>query len=193
MKAFVTNVMPYITFLKMRVNVQSAEAVIKLFLVVKNLKSKKLAFKNEKSGFSHSSFFAIIYLVIKMTLNELKLECEKCTRCETHEIKDLQGNVLWKFDDEAAKQQFQQHDPYVLEHVDWVNHIRKGTAHVEAGDTAFSCMAAIMGRESAYTGGMTNWDEMTQSPLDYTPAKFELGAMDMSAYTVQVPGTGENK
>ena len=81
-KAFVTNVMPYITFLKMRVNVQSAEAVIKLFLVVKNLKSKKLAFRNEKSGFSHSSFFGIIYLVIEMTLQELKLQCEKCTRCE---------------------------------------------------------------------------------------------------------------
>jgi len=112
---------------------------------------------------------------------------------ETHEIKDLQGNVIWKFDDAAAQQQFKQHDPYVLEHVDWVNHIRRGTAHVEAGDTAISCMAAVMGRESAYTGAMTNWDEMTQSPLDYTPAKLEIGPMDMSAYTVAVPGTGENK
>ena len=47
-------------------------------------------------------------------------------------IKDLAGNVIWKYDEEAAKAEFQQHNPYVLEHVDWVNHIRKGTAHDEA-------------------------------------------------------------
>ena len=50
----------------------------------------------------------------------------------SNEIKDLAGNVIWKFDEEAAKAAFQQHNPYVLEHVDWVNHIRKGEAHDEA-------------------------------------------------------------
>ncbi len=29
---------------------------------------------------------------------------------------------------------FQQTTPYVLEYVDWVNHIRKGEAHVETGE-----------------------------------------------------------
>ncbi len=68
------------------------------------------------------------------------------------EIKDLAGNVIWKYDDEAAKAAFQQHNPYVLEHVDWVNHIRKGEAHDEAEGCAISCLAGVMGREAAYTG-----------------------------------------
>lgn len=106
----------------------------------------------------------------------------------TNEIKDLQGNVIWKYDEETAKQQFQQHNPYVLEHVDWVNHIRKGTAHEEASDCAASCMAAIMGRESAYTGSTTTWDDMTQSSLDYMPEKLELGPLPLDTFTVAKPG-----
>ncbi len=106
----------------------------------------------------------------------------------TNEIKDLQGNVIWKYDDEAAQQQFQQHNPYVLEHVDWVNHIRKGTAHEEASDCAASCMAAIMARESAYTGAMTTWDDMTQSPLDFMPETLELGPLPLDTFTVAKPG-----
>lgn len=110
---------------------------------------------------------------------------------ETNEIKDLQGNVLWKYDEEAAAQEFKQHDPYVLEHVDWVNHIRKGTAHEEASDCAASCMAAIMAREAAYTGATTTWDEMTQSPMDLMPATLELGPLDLASYTVKKPGQGQ--
>jgi len=108
----------------------------------------------------------------------------------TNEIKDLQGNVIWKYDDEAAGQQFAQHDPYVLEHVDWVNHIRKGEAHVESELTANASMAAIMARESAYTGGMTTWEDMIQSAQDYMPEKLEIGPMDLSQYVVAKPGTG---
>ena len=107
---------------------------------------------------------------------------------ETNEIKDLEGNVIWKYDEEKAKQEFQQHDPYTLEHVDWVNHIRKGTAHEEATDNATSCMAGIMGREAAYTGQTVTWDEMTQSPQDFMPEKLELGPLDLASMTVPVPG-----
>ena len=103
-------------------------------------------------------------------------------------IKDLKGNVLWKYDDEAAKAEFKQHNPYVLEHVDWVNHIRKGTMYDEATECAISSLAGVMGRESAYTGRTITWDEMSKSDLDLMPAKLELGAMDMSAYQVAVPG-----
>ena len=85
----------------------------------------------------------------------------------TNEIKDLEGNVIWKYDDEAAGQQFKQHDPYVLEHVDWVNHIRNNEGHNEASLTADSCLAAIMARESAYTGNATSWDEVMQLPMDF--------------------------
>ena len=109
---------------------------------------------------------------------------------ETNEIRDLKGNLLWKFDDVAAGEKYKQHNPYVLEHVDWVNHIRKNEAHDEATETAESSLAGIMGRESAYTGQTITWDAMSASPLDYMPATLELGPMDMSDYTVRVPGKG---
>ena len=106
-----------------------------------------------------------------------------------HEIKDLDGNVIWKFDEEAAKAQFEQHNPYVLEHVDWVNHIRKGTMHDEATECGISCLAGVMGRESAYTGATVSWDEMSQSPQDYmSEFKHELGKQDMDKCVVPVPG-----
>ena len=107
----------------------------------------------------------------------------------THEIKDLAGNVVWKYDEEAAKAQYQQHNPYVLEHVDWVNHIRKGTAHDEATQCAISCLAAVMGRESAYSGASVTWDEASKSAQDYMAEfKHEYGKQDMDKCVVMVPG-----
>ncbi len=106
-----------------------------------------------------------------------------------HEIKDLQGNVIWKYDKEAEEAKFKQHNPYVLEHVDWVNHIRKGTAHEEATECAISSLAGVMGRESAYTGNTITWDEMSQSDLDYLAGiPLEMGKVDISGFTVKVPG-----
>ena len=105
-----------------------------------------------------------------------------------HEIKDLGGNVVWKFDNEKAETEFRQHNPYVLEHVDLVNHIRKGEPIDEATACAMSTLAGVMGRTAAYTGDTVTWDAMSQSELDYLPEKLELGPMDMSDYTVQVPG-----
>ncbi|MDR2954078.1 MAG: Gfo/Idh/MocA family oxidoreductase [Prevotella sp.] len=109
----------------------------------------------------------------------------------TNEIKDLAGNVIWKYDDEAAKAAFQQHNPYVLEHVNWINHIRSKKVIDQASETAVSNMAAIMGRESAYTGKNVTWEAMTASTLDYTPKDLNMGKMDMSTFTVPVPGTGK--
>ena len=107
----------------------------------------------------------------------------------THEIKDLAGNVVWKYDEEAAKAQYKQQNPYVLEHVDWVNHIRKGTAHDEATQCAISCLAAVMGRESAYTGASVTWDEASKSAQDYMAEfKHEYGKQDMDKCVVMVPG-----
>ena len=105
-----------------------------------------------------------------------------------HEIKDLDGNVVWKFDNEKAETEFRQHNPYVLEHVDLVNHIRKGEPIDEATACAMSTLAGVMGRTAAYTGDTVTWDAMSQSELDYLPEKLELGPMNMSDYTVQVPG-----
>jgi len=105
-------------------------------------------------------------------------------------IHDLDGNVVWKYDDEAAKQQFKQHNPYVLEHVDMINHIRSGKVVNNAEFTATSSMACIMARESAYNGKIYTWDEMTQSDMNFMPADLTLDKkLDMSQYTAPVPGT----
>ena len=109
-------------------------------------------------------------------------------RSDKKEIYDLQGNVIWKYDEELEKVEHTQNNPYVLEHVDWVNHIRKGEMHVEAEETAISCLAGVMGREAAYTGESVTWDEINASQIDYMPEKLEMGKMDMSKYTVAVPG-----
>ena len=107
----------------------------------------------------------------------------------TMEIKDLAGEVIWKFDRDAEKENFKQTDPYCLEKVNWVNHIRAGKPIELASETAVSTMAAIMGRESAYVGSDVTWDEMTAAPQDYTPADLSLtGKMDMSGFVVPVPG-----
>lgn len=103
-------------------------------------------------------------------------------------IQDNAGNVIWKFDKKAEKEQYKQDDPYVLEHVNWVNCIRNKKPIEQASETALSNMAAIMGRESAYTGAETTWETMTSSPLDYTPKDLNLGKMDMSGFVVPVPG-----
>ena len=103
-------------------------------------------------------------------------------------IKDNAGNVIWKFDKEAEKAAHSQTDPYTLEHVNWINCIRGGKPLEQASETAIANMAAIMGRESAYTGLETTWDAMTASPMDYTPKDLNLGKMDMSTFTVPVPG-----
>ncbi len=103
-------------------------------------------------------------------------------------IKDLAGNVIWRFDKEAEKANFQQTNPYVLEHVNWINAIRGNKPLEQASETAISNMAAIMGRESAYTGTESTWEAMTASTLDYTPKDLNMGKMDMSGFTVPIPG-----
>lgn len=110
-------------------------------------------------------------------------------------IKDLQGNVIWKYDLEAEKAQYKQTNPYVLEHVNWINCIRQGNPIMQAEETAVSNLAAIMGRESAYTGKMVTWDEISAASLNYVPENPELGKVDMTQplYQVPVPGTPKGK
>jgi predicted dehydrogenase len=109
------------------------------------------------------------------------------------EIKDLQGNVLWKYDSDKEKADFKQTNPYVLEHVDFVNHIRSNTPINQAEETAVSCLTAIMGRESAYTGAAVTWDEISNSTLNYLPEKLEIGKVDMSSYVIRVPGKAKEE
>ena len=105
-------------------------------------------------------------------------------------IKDLEGNVVWQYDFEAEKANHKQNNPYTLEHVNLINTIRKGGLIEQASETVVSNLAAVMARESAYTGKAMTWDGMSASDLDLTPKDLSLtDKMDMSGYTVKVAGT----
>ena len=107
-------------------------------------------------------------------------------------IRDLEGNLVWKYDAEAAKAQFKTHDMYTLEHIDLVNHIRKGTVLEVADTNATAAMTAIMARESAYSGKTVTWENMIASDLNLMPAEFatgQFGKMDMEKYeAIPLPG-----
>ncbi|MDR0725615.1 MAG: Gfo/Idh/MocA family oxidoreductase [Prevotellaceae bacterium] len=107
------------------------------------------------------------------------------------EIKDLAGNVIWKYDGEKEKQEFQQRNPYVLEFVDLVNAIRKGEPFNETEATANSSLLAVLGRESAYTGKRITWEDIKKTNMDFLPAEPKLEKLDMSQYVVPVPGKGK--
>ena len=101
-------------------------------------------------------------------------------------IKDLAGNIVWKYEEDP---QYTQNNPYVLEHVNLVNCVRKDQPIMQAPETAASSLAAVMGREAAYTGRHTTWNDMSASAMNLMPDKLELGKMDMKQYVVPVPGT----
>jgi predicted dehydrogenase len=93
-----------------------------------------------------------------------------------HSIRDLDGNIVWQFDHEAEKAQFKQRDPYVLEHMDAINHIRSGKPMtLEAETLVTSSLTGAMGRESAYTGKEYKWSEFLVSDLSLMPQELHLG------------------
>ena len=104
---------------------------------------------------------------------------------------DNQGNEVWKFDYDAEKANFEQIDPYTLEHVNLINSIRKGQPIEQASETAVSNMAAIMDAVGLHRA-RNHVGRDDGLGLDYTPADLKIGQMDMSGYTVPVPEV-ENK
>ena len=91
-------------------------------------------------------------------------------------IHDLDGNLLWKYDVEAEKAQYKQMDPYVLEHMDLVNHIRSGESMtLEAETLVTSSLVGAMCRESAYTGKEIKYDEFLASNLSLALDEINLG------------------
>ena len=103
-------------------------------------------------------------------------------------IVDLKGNVIWQYDFEKESADFQQTAAMVLEHVNWINHIRDKKPICQAEETAISTMTVIMGRISAYNGAEVTWDEVMAMDMDLLPEKLELKNMDMKQYVIPVPG-----
>jgi len=112
----------------------------------------------------------------------------KGTWSNNGEIKDRKGNIVWKYDMEKEKANFKQTNEFVLEHVDFVNHILDHQPISYAEGTAVSALTAIMGRTSAYTGQDVTWDEIMASDMNLMPADLTLKNVDMSQYIIPVPG-----
>ncbi len=79
------------------------------------------------------------------------------------------GSGTWKFEGEFP------HDPYEQELIDLIESVRSGNPLNEAKDLAESTLTAIMGRESAYSGQLIEWDAAMNSGRDYTPQELQLG------------------
>jgi len=80
-------------------------------------------------------------------------------------------------------------NPYVQEHVDCLNSLRgKGKHWNEGRQVAESCMAAVLGRMSAYTGRQIKWDWAVKE------SKLKLGPENLRAFgpfeppPVAIPG-----
>jgi predicted dehydrogenase len=103
-------------------------------------------------------------------------------------ILDLAGTEIWKYqyplDKDGKENGF---DPYLQEHIDLVTAIRTGKPINEAENTAISCMGAIMGRISAYTGKEVTYEELMNSDLKLGPKVFAMGPVDVTK-TVPAPG-----
>jgi predicted dehydrogenase len=107
-------------------------------------------------------------------------------------IRDLDGNLLWKYDHEAEKAQYKQTNGYVLEHMDLINHIRSGKSMTqEAEMLVISSLTGAMGRESAYTGKEYKWDEFLVSNLSLMPEELHLGNIDDFATKYVPPKMGK--
>jgi predicted dehydrogenase len=90
----------------------------------------------------------------------------------------------------AYKVEKESPNPYVQEHADLIESIKKGEPLNEGKRIAESTLTAIMGRMSAYTGRALSWDwVMNASKLDLSPPRYEFGNFPLSQ--VAVPGKTE--
>jgi myo-inositol 2-dehydrogenase / D-chiro-inositol 1-dehydrogenase len=80
----------------------------------------------------------------------------------------------------------ERHNPFVLEHANLVDSIRSGRPLNELKQVAESTLAAIMGREAAYTGQELTWDEVLEADQDLTPPQLGFGPLGVPP--VAVPG-----
>jgi hypothetical protein len=104
---------------------------------------------------------------------------------------DLEGNEIWRYDRATAEAAYTQNNPYVLEHVNLIASIRSGQPVNQAEETAISTLAGIMGRDAAYTGAKVTWDEESAKTHGIVIEDPKLENLDMSKYTVPVPGTAK--
>ena len=92
----------------------------------------------------------------------------------------ISGNQPFTFEGESP-------NPSVLQYKEMIDSIRNGAGINEGHQIAESTMTAIMGRMSAYTGKIVDWDwALNESKLDLSPERMEFG--DLERRPVAVPG-----
>jgi predicted dehydrogenase len=91
----------------------------------------------------------------------------------------VRGGQTWRFRETDV-------NPYHQEHVDLITSIRAGAPINEANNIALSTLAAIMGRESAYSGKTLERDQVLNSPTRLGPAEYKFG--DLPFPDIAVPG-----
>ena len=105
----------------------------------------------------------------------------------TKGIADTNGSTAVIEGQNPFKYEGKSPNPYVQEHADLIESIRKGRPLNEGRRIAESTMTAIIGRMSAYTGRALKWDwAMNASQLDLSPGKYEFA--DLPVRPVAIPG-----
>ena len=80
---------------------------------------------------------------------------------------------------------------YDVEHRELFAALRSGDTINNGEYMSNSTLLAIMGREACYTGQSIEWDELMNSELDLTPAKYQWG--DVIQPAVAIPGATKLK
>jgi predicted dehydrogenase len=95
-------------------------------------------------------------------------------------IRASNKDLLWRFREQDV-------NAYQREHEDLIQSIRAGTPLNEAKAVAESTLTGIMGRESAYSGRVIEWDQVLNAQTRLGPEKYELGTLPFPE--VAIPGT----
>lgn len=99
-------------------------------------------------------------------------------KCQVNEYRINGKQVIGRRED---------NQPYVQEHTDLIESIRKGDPINELKTVAESTLTAIMGRMSAYTGREITWDMALNSKEELMPAKLAWD-MELAVPPVATPG-----
>jgi hypothetical protein len=94
------------------------------------------------------------------------------TRGKSDSRSSIEGDNKWAYQEADDKM----HNASIYEHMELIESIRQGDARNDLLDFAItSTLTAIMGRESAYSGQVITWDEISASELDLFPESYQFG------------------
>ncbi len=107
-------------------------------------------------------------------------------------IKDLSGNLIWKFQEENWG------DAYQIEHDKLFAAIRNNMPINDTEWAAMSTMTTILGRMAAHSGKMIEWDDAFKSDLTLFPKKLSWDTEELikpdkdGNYAVPIPGQSDS-